>query len=239
MGGAEPAGGDELGRGHVDGDYPLGPGDPRSLDAVEADAADTDDDGRGAGTDPCRVEHGTDTGEDGAADEAGPVELDPIRQRDHLGCVHGHLLGERCSVHCLIDGLPVRSAEHCVVGRERAFAQRRLTDEASSAPPAGAHECDGDTVAGVKPDDSRAHHFGDPGRLVSVDGRQRAVPCPIGISDVTVADCAGGETDGHLVLARAAQLHLLDAEGLAEAVADGCPHAALIVQCGPWWGLLG
>ena len=89
----------------VDADDHVGPGEPRTLDDVEADAAQAEHDDVVAGLDLGGVDDRTDAGGDAAADVADLVErgvLADLGQRD-LG--HHGELGEGRRAHVVAHGL--------------------------------------------------------------------------------------------------------------------------------------
>ena len=219
--------------GEVDCDDRVGPRERSGLDAVEADPAGADHGDAVARFDARCVSDRAIAGGDAAGQQAGAVEGHLGSDGNGLGVVDEHLLGEGGGAQALDDLGAARVAQRAaLVECERRLAERRLTAAAEVARPAGAHERHDHVVSRREPVGLGARGLHDPGRLVTVDRRQAAAPRARGVGHVAVADRACADPHADLIGARRGELDLLDDQGLAEAVADGCLHAPTIGSAG-------
>ena len=123
VGGAQLAGGVELGVAHVDDDHLAGADDAGGLDGGQPDAAGADDAHPAAGLDAGGAEHGTRAGEHAAADERHLVERDVLGDLHDAVLVDEHQLGEAAEAGELADrGAVVAGAAATVRARGRDVA---------------------------------------------------------------------------------------------------------------------
>ncbi len=95
VGRPEPTRPFQLRRGDVDGDQPLGAGDPRALQRREADPAEADHRDAGAGPHLRRLGRRADAGGDAASEQTSAPQRQFRRHRDRLRGMHDGVRGER------------------------------------------------------------------------------------------------------------------------------------------------
>src|SRR5690606_27131586 len=148
-----------------------------------------------------------------------------------LALVDDDALGEGRAVQALVNRAAVGKGEHGRHGGRRG-AERRAAGGAGGAGAAGADECHEYPVALGIAGDSRTGAADMAGGFVAVDGRQIAAPAAVDVGDVGMADRAGSERHLDLAGAGRAQAHRLDAERLAEGLADGGADLGHGISCG-------
>ena len=102
----------------VDADDHVGPGEPGTLDDVEADAAQAEDDDIVAGLDLGGVDDRTDAGGHAAADVADLVERRVAPDLGQCDLGHHSELGEGRGAHIVADGLAADAEAGGAVGEQ-------------------------------------------------------------------------------------------------------------------------
>ena len=228
MGGAEGLGPVQLSLVQVHGHDGRCPGYPGALDRSDADPTGTDHQHGRAWGDLGRVEGGTDTGRDAAADECGDVQWDVLVDLHGSHAGNDGLLGERATAgHGADDRVAPPELRVGAHGDEPVYAEVGLV--AAGAERAGAArrgEGDDHVVAG--------HHMGhavadvgdDPCALVSQDGGRclgdRAVHGrQVGVADAAVGDLHLHVTGSHVPEGHVVGYHQLLGRAFHE---DRCEH---------------
>ena len=213
----------------VDADDHVGADKAQALDDVEPDAAQPEDDGRCAGLDLGRVDHGADAGRDAAADVADLVERRVLADfRD--GDLRQHRVVSRTST-CPCSGAPSsprREAAGAVRHDPLALrgadgrAQVRLAREARWAIPAFGRVKRNDVIAFLDARHPRTDIDDDAGPLVAKDSRKETLRIgPRQCEIVGMADASRLDLDKDLSLLGTFKIELDDLERLGLFESDG------------------
>ncbi len=220
--GARAAGQFLLLRGHVDGDDPRRARDPGGLEGGQAHPADAEHRDRLPLPYLRRVVDGAVPGEDGAAEERGVGERDPVREGQDAGGGDDGLLGEGGDVEAGVQLGAVGGAGVDVGGAvQRVGAQPHLAERAGVAAPAGRRPVEHDGVARRDMGDALADGEDRARALVAEHGRHRHPHGAVGQRQVGVADPGGGEPDADLPGAGLRQFDLRDLQRRADGGQDG------------------
>src|SRR5262249_45592465 len=158
-------------------------------------------------------------------EEAGGIERQRRRNRDHLGGMHEDQACEGGCPHPLADGFATGIRQGgVVISGGNALAEGWLAAAASGAPAAGADRRDDDVIADGEAARTRPGLGHDASGLVTVGRRERVAPGAIDEGDVAVADAARRDADDHLPRAGSPQPHFLYAERRTERPADCGSH---------------
>jgi len=127
---------------------------------------------------------------------------DVCRDGDDLRRVDDDGLGKSCSPEPLRDGRTIEAGERSAM-RERkvSFAEAVISTCAAAAGPAGPDQRDNDRIARRQSLHIRADSVDMAGSLMPVDCRKGSAPCSRHVTQIAVADGAGGEVEGHTCLA--------------------------------------
>ena len=163
----------------VDADDHVGAGKPQPLDDVEADAAEPEHDGLGAGLDLRGVEDGADAGGDAAADVADLVERGVLANLGDGDLRQHGEIRERGRAHVVVQLLAVeREARGAVRHDALALrgadggAQVGLARQAGRALPAFRRVERDDVIALLHAGHARSDVDDDAGALMAQDGRE-------------------------------------------------------------------
>ena len=189
----------------VDGDHPLGTGEHCALDDVAPDPAGPDHRHRRPGPHPGRVEHRTDTGDHGAAEQGGLVGVD-VGCHPHGGtAMHQHRLGGFAEAGHRGDGgaVGVAGQRRIAVGPapDRVPLQAQPTAAATTFPASAAEgvEAGDDAIAGRELVDIGPDGLDHPAGFVAEHGRHRTGKVTEHHVEVAVAQATRLRADHDLV----------------------------------------
>ena len=219
----------ELGRADVDGDDRRRTGDARRLHDVEAHAPAADHRHTVAGADLGDVEHRSQTGDDGAAEDRRQVERHVVVDADHPALVEDHLLGEPSHVgedrdRPAVARLEARGLAGRTPGGGGVDAQARLARLAPGTRSAALHEARHDMIADGDRRDRLAdldHHA-----RCFVAEHVRARPRERAVEHVQVAMAQATGSGAHPYLAgeQRGVADVLDLQPAGALVQDGGAH---------------
>ena len=223
----------KLGRVDVDRDDRVRAREPGAHDRGQPDPAGAEDEQRPAGALPDDIEHGADSGDDGAAGDGGDLRRHPGGDRDDRLLGDHDLLGEARDAHEVVhlgavEPQPRRAVVGQAAGRGLYAAQLthdRLPGEAVRATAAARPPQQRNGLACADALDAGADLRDHPRALVPQHDGKRAAQVSGHVVQVAVAHAGGLHADADLAGSRALERHVLKAQRRPDLVQDRGLHA--------------
>src|SRR5882672_1535458 len=214
----------------IDADDLVGPREPRALDHVQADAAETEHHDARAWLDPRRVDDGADARRDAAADVADLLErrvLADLRDRDFR---QHREVRERRATHVVMDllaadGKAARAVRHHALALRRADrgAEIGLAREAGFALAAFRRVERNDVIALLYRCDAGPDVNNNTRAFMTEDHRKESFRVRARAREfIRVADAGRLDLDQHFTRTGAVEIDGLDLQGLACRITDRC-----------------
>ena len=201
----------------------------RTLNCIETNSTGANNNDMTTGRNFCGIRHCTKSSNDTARKQRCTCHRNCLWNCHALRLVHEHKLCEAARAHALHNCIALCIGDWRLgIERKLRTACNWVAHAATMAVSTRANQRDNNVFSHFDGGDISSNYFDKASALVTINGWQRATPCSVGVRNIAMTDCDGGNLDANFARTSIGKLHFFDDEWFTKLATYCCFHGIVL-----------